>query len=170
MLTRVDRLTRSNRRNEQGGGTFTDEDGGKVAARGSAEWSGDIPNGSGTFTAGDSISGGYTFKSRFEDGPGSNPEQLIAAALAACFSMALSSRLAQAGTPPERVHTDATVTLRPVDGVPTITSITLSTVGRVPGLDNDAFVEHARAAKIGCPVGRALAGVPEIALEASLDT
>jgi lipoyl-dependent peroxiredoxin len=139
-----------------------------MPAHGSAEWKGDVPSGAGTFTAGDSISGGYTFKSRFEDGPGSNPEQLIAAAHAACFSMALSSRLAQAGNPPDLVHTDATVTLRPVDGAPTITKIALVTVGRVPGLDEAAFVEHAQAAKVGCPVSRALAGVPEITLEASL--
>ena len=139
-----------------------------MPAKGSAEWKGDLPTGAGTFTAGDSITGGYTFKSRFEDGPGSNPEQLIAAAHAACFSMALSNMLAQAGTPPESVHTDATVTLRPVDGKPTITSIALVTVGRVPGLDEAAFVEHAKAAKAGCPVSRALAAVPEITLEASL--
>src|SRR3954452_4653337 len=75
-----------------------------VPAKGTAEWKGDLPTGSGTFTAGDSITGGYTFKSRFEDGPGSNPEQLIAAAHAACFSMALSSMLAKAGTPPDSVH------------------------------------------------------------------
>jgi osmotically inducible protein OsmC len=74
-----------------------------------------VPTGTGTFTASGTISGDYTYKSRFEDGPGSNPEQLIAAAHAACFSMALSNLLAQAGTPPESVHTDATVTLRPVD-------------------------------------------------------
>ena len=76
-----------------------------MAAKGSAEWKGDLQGGSGTFTAGDSITGGYTFKSRFEDGPGSNPEQLIAAAHAACFSMALSNILAQAGHAPESVHT-----------------------------------------------------------------
>lgn len=140
-----------------------------MAARASAEWSGDIPTGSGTFTAGDTISGGYTYKSRFEDGAGSNPEQLIGAALAACFSMALSGRLAQAGTPPEKVHTDASVTLRLVDGAPTITNIALVTVGRVPGLAESAFEEHANAAKTGCPVGRALAGGPEITLEASLE-
>jgi osmotically inducible protein OsmC len=139
-----------------------------MPARGSAEWKGDVPTGTGTFTAGDSISGGYTFKSRFEDGPGSNPEQLIAAAHAACFSMALSNILAQAGSPPDSVHTDATVTLRLVDGVPTITKIALVTVGRVPGLDESAFIEHALAAKAGCPVSRALASVPEITLEASL--
>lgn len=139
-----------------------------MPAKGSAEWKGDVPTGVGTFTAGDTISGGYTFKSRFEDGPGSNPEQLIAAAHAACFSMALSNLLAQAGHPPDSVHTDATVTLRPVDGAPTITKIALVTVGRVPGIDEAAFKEQAAAAKAGCPVSRALAGVPEITLEASL--
>jgi osmotically inducible protein OsmC len=139
-----------------------------MPAKGRAEWQGDLPTGTGTFTAGDTISGGYTYKSRFEDGPGSNPEQLIAAAHAACFSMALSNLLAKAGSPPQSVRTDATVTLRPVDGVPTITKIALETVGRVPGLDEAAFVEHAQAAKQGCPVSRALAGVPEITLVASL--
>jgi lipoyl-dependent peroxiredoxin len=137
-------------------------------AKGSAEWKGDLPTGSGTFTAGETISGGYTFKSRFEGGPGSNPEQLIAAAHAACFSMALSNILAEAGTPPETVHTDATVTLRPVDGVPTITRIDLVTTGKVPGISQDVFIEHAQAAKAGCPVSRALAAVPEITLDASL--
>jgi osmotically inducible protein OsmC len=104
----------------------------------------------------------------FEDGPGSNPEQLIAAAHASCFSMALANLLAKAGSPPDSLHTDATVTLRPVDGTPTITKIALITVGRVPGLDQGAFAEHAKTAKEGCPVGRALAGVPEITLEATL--
>jgi osmotically inducible protein OsmC len=140
-----------------------------MPARGSAEWKGDLPSGTGTFTAGDTISGGYTFKSRFEDGPGSNPEQLIAAAHAACFSMALSNTLAQAGHPPDSVHTDATVTLRRVDDRPTITKIELVTVGRVPGLDEATFVEQAQAAKTGCIVSRALAAVPEITLEASLE-
>ena len=139
-----------------------------MPAKGSAEWKGDVPTGSGTFTAGDSISGGYTFKSRFEDGPGSNPEQLIAAAHAACFSMALSNILAQAGYPPESVRTEAAVTLRLVDGVPAITKIALVTSGKVPGLDEAAFAAHASTAKAGCPVSRALAGVPEITLEASL--
>jgi osmotically inducible protein OsmC len=139
-----------------------------MPAKGAAEWRGDVPTGAGTFTAGDSITGGYTYKSRFEDGPGSNPEQLIAAAHAACFSMALSNILAKAGTPPESVHTDATVTLRLVDGTPTITKIDLVTVGRVPGIDESMFVEQANVAKAGCPVSRALAAVPEITLQASL--
>jgi osmotically inducible protein OsmC len=139
-----------------------------MPARGGAEWTGDLQTGSGSFRAGDSISGGFTYKSRFEDGPGSSPEQLIAAAHAACFSMALASMLVQAGSPPESVHTDATVTLRPVNGIPTITKIALVTVGRVPGLDAASFAEHASAAKAGCAVSRALAGVPEISLEAVL--
>ena len=141
-----------------------------MPAKGSAEWKGDLPTGAGTFTAGDSINGGYTFKSRFEDGPGSNPEQLIAAAHAACFSMALSNMLAQAGTPPEAVNTEATVTLRRIDDKPTIAQIDLVTVGRVPGIDEAAFQQHAEAAKAGCPVSRALASVPEITLTASLTT
>ena len=139
-----------------------------MPAKGTAEWKGDVPSGGGTFTAGDTISGEYSFKSRFEDGPGANPEQLIAAAHASCFSMALSNILAQNGTPPESVQTAATVTLRPVDGAPTITKIALVTVGRVPGIDAAAFAEAATAAKAGCPVSRALAGVPEITLEATL--
>jgi lipoyl-dependent peroxiredoxin len=139
-----------------------------MPAKGSAEWKGDLPSGSGTFTAGDTITGGYTFKSRFEDGPGSNPEQLIAAAHAACFSMALSNGLAKAGSPPESVRTDATVTLRPVDGAPTITKIELVTVASVPGITDADFQEQAAAAKAGCPVSRALASVPEITLSATL--
>ncbi len=139
-----------------------------MPAKGNAEWRGDLRSGAGTFTAGDDITGEYSFRSRFEDGPGANPEQLIAAAHAACFSMALSAALADAGTPVDSVKTDATVTLRFVDGAPTITSIALSTVGSVPGIDEAAFQAAAQGAKEGCPVSRALAGVPEITLEASL--
>ncbi len=139
-----------------------------MPARGTAEWKGDLRSGGGTFTAGDSISGDYSFKSRFEDGPGANPEQLIAAAHASCYSMALSNMLAQAGTPVTSIKTDAKVTLRPVDGVPTIASIALTVVGTVPGVDDAAFQEAAENAKRGCPVSRALAGVPEITLDATL--
>jgi osmotically inducible protein OsmC len=139
-----------------------------MPSNGHAQWQGDLKGGSGTFTAGDDISGQYSYKSRFEDGPGANPEQLIAAAHASCFSMALSNILAEAGTPVESVDTDAVVTLRPVDGAPTITKIALTTVGRVPGIDEATFVEHAETAKADCPVSRALAGVPEVTLEASL--
>jgi osmotically inducible protein OsmC len=146
--------------------TATKED--QMPAKGVAEWKGDLKAGSGTFTAGESISGEYSFRSRFEDGPGANPEQLIAAAHAACFSMALSAGLADAGTPVDSVKTDATVTLRMVDGAPTITSIALHTVGTVPGIDEAAFRAAAEGAKAGCPVSKALAGVGEITLEATL--
>jgi lipoyl-dependent peroxiredoxin len=139
-----------------------------MPAKGSAEWKGELRSGTGTFTAGDSIEGEYSFRSRFEDGPGANPEQLIAAAEASCFSMALSAALADAGTPVESVETDATVTLRFIDGAPTITTVALTTVGRVPGIDEAAFKEAAEGAKKNCPVSRALASVPEITLEASL--
>lgn len=133
-----------------------------------ATWSGDIPSGSGNFTAGDSIVGGVTYKSRFEGGPGSNPEQLIGAAHATCFSMALASTLASAGFPAESIETDASVTLRPVDGTPTITKIELVTRGRVPGVGAAEFRDFAALAKANCPVSRALAGVGEVTLQASL--
>jgi osmotically inducible protein OsmC len=139
-----------------------------MPAKGHAEWLGDLRSGSGTFTAGDTINGEYSAKSRFEDAPGANPEQLIAAAHASCFSMALAGGLADAGTPAESVRTDATVTIRFVDGTPTITTIALHTVGSVPGIDEETFKAAAQAAKEGCPVSRALAGVGEITLEASL--
>lgn len=139
-----------------------------MPSKGNAEWKGDLKSGKGTFTAGDTIQGEFSFKSRFEDGPGANPEQLIAAAHASCFSMALSNGLAEAGTPVDSVKTDATVTLKIVDGAPTITSIALTTVGVVPGVDGDGFKAAAEDAKQNCPVSKALAGVPEITLEASL--
>jgi lipoyl-dependent peroxiredoxin len=139
-----------------------------MPAKGHAEWRGDLKGGNGEFTAGDTISGQYSYKSRFEDGPGANPEQLIAAAHASCFSMALSAALADAGTPVDSVKTDATVTLRFVDGAPTITKIELITVGSVPGIDEAAFKDAAAGAKANCPVSKALAGVPEITLDASL--
>jgi lipoyl-dependent peroxiredoxin len=139
-----------------------------MPAKATADWKGDLKSGVGSFKAGDSISGSVTYKSRFEDGEGANPEQLIAAAHASCFSMALSAGLADAGTPVESVKTDATVTLRIVDGAPTITKIELKTVGSVPGIDEQTFVKAANDAKAGCPVSKALASVPEITLDASL--
>jgi osmotically inducible protein OsmC len=131
-----------------------------MPSKGTAQWKGDLKGGSGTFVAGDSITGDYSYKSRFEDGPGANPEQLIGAAHAACFSMALSNILAEGGNAPDSVDTEAVVTLRLVDGAPTITKIALTTVGRVPGLDEEGFVKAAQDAKAGCPVSKALAGVP----------
>ncbi len=139
-----------------------------MPAKGSAEWKGGLKDGTGTFTAGDTINGAFSYKTRFEDEPGANPEQLIAAAHSSCFSMALSAALEEAGTPVQSLKTDATVTLRIVDGAPSITKIALVTVGTVPGIDEAAFKEAADGAKANCPVSKALAGVGEITLDASL--
>jgi len=107
-----------------------------------------------------------SWPNRAEDSPSAtSPEELIAAAHAACFSMALSHALAQAGNAPERLSTSATVTFQPGEG---ITRIALTVEGRVPGLDADGFREAAEGAKAGCPVSKALAGVPEITLDARL--
>ena len=136
---------------------------------GSARWQGDLQGGSGTVKVGDGVlEGNYSAKSRFEDGPGTNPEQLIAAAHAACFSMALSNILSEAGNPPESVDTTADVQLRFVDGAPTLTRIDLRTQGRVPGIDAAQFQKFAEDAKANCPISRALAAVPEITLSATL--
>lgn len=111
--------------------------------------------------------GPYSFVSRFEDGDASNPEELIGAAHAGCFSMAFSNELAQAGHEPNSVETDAEVHLEMVDGAPTITTIELKTKGDVPGIDEETFLEIANGAKKNCPVSRALAGV-DIKLNATL--
>jgi len=141
-----------------------------VPAKANAEWHGDLQSGAGHFAAGDSISGGVTNRSRFEGGPGSNPEQLLGAAHASCFSMELASYLDKSGTPAQKIGTNAEVTIRLVDGTPTITKIDLVTVGTVPGIDEVTFVEHAMKAKAHCPVSRALSGVPEVTLEATLES
>jgi lipoyl-dependent peroxiredoxin len=136
---------------------------------GSAEWRGDLKGGGGDLTVGDGVfSGAYSFSSRFEEGDGTNPEELIAAAHAACFSMALANVMAEHGHPAESVRTVAKVHLGPTDAGPTIRRIELETEGRVPGIDQDHFAEHAEQAKTGCPVSRALAAVEEITLRASL--
>jgi osmotically inducible protein OsmC len=107
-----------------------------------------------------------SWPNRSEDNPDStSPEELIAAAHAACFSMALSGGLSRAGTPPEELNTSATVTFQPGEG---ITKIALTVEGRVPGIDDAAFQEAANGAKANCPVSKALTGVPEITLEARL--
>ncbi|WP_354699830.1 Peroxiredoxin OsmC [Paraconexibacter sp. AEG42_29] len=139
-----------------------------MASKGHAKWEGDLKGGKGVFTAGEDITGQYSFKSRFEDGPGANPEQLIAAAHAACFSMALSNILAEAGHNPTSVEASAAVQLRLLDDGPTITSIALTVVGVVPGLSEEHFLKHAEEAKAGCPVSKALAGVKEITMDAKL--
>ena len=136
---------------------------------GSAEWRGDLQGGDGTLRVGDhSYEGPYTFKSRFEEGEGTNPEELIGAAQAACYSMQLSAMLANDGHTPESVNTVAKVHLRFVDDKPTITLIELETEGKVPGIDDAMFQSTAAAAKEACLISRALAAVPEITLQAKL--
>src|ERR671921_87239 len=130
---------------------------------GSAVWKGDLQGGDGRLTVGDGVfEGAYTFKSRFEEGEGTNPEELIAAAHAACFSMAFSNILAGNGHTPESVETRARVVLKEIDGAPTLARIELTAEGSVPGIDPDEFQRLADEAKKDCPVSRALASVPEI--------
>lgn len=130
-----------------------------TARSSSAQWRGDLKSGSGELSLGSgAFSGEYTFVSRFEDGDGTNPEELIAAAHAACFSMALSNILATAGSPATSVKTEATVHLEKVDGAATITRIVLDTVGEVPSIDEAAFLAKAEEAKANCPVSRLLTG------------
>lgn len=136
---------------------------------GKAIWSGDLQTGTGEVTVGNGVfSGNYSFKSRFEDGDGTNPEELLAAAHAGCYSMQLSAMLAEAGTPANSVDTEAVCALRFIDGAPTITEIKLTTVGDVPGVSEEEFQKVAAQAKDACLVSRALAGVGEITLKASL--
>jgi lipoyl-dependent peroxiredoxin len=136
---------------------------------GSAEWHGDLRSGKGELTVGDGVfTGEYSFSSRFEEGAGTNPEELIAAAHAACFSMALANILAEHGHAPDWVRTTAKVHLRQTDAGPTIQRIDLETQGEVPGIDDGHFSHHAQEAKEGCPVSRALGAVEEINLTAKL--
>jgi lipoyl-dependent peroxiredoxin len=137
---------------------------------GSAEWRGDLKSGSGTVSVASGLfsDGNYSFSSRFEEGTGTNPEELIAAAHAGCFSMALSNILAGDGHTPDSVRTTAKVHLRMIDGNPTIAQIDLIVEGQVPGIDQNQFGDYAEQAKAGCPVSRALAGVGEITLDARL--
>jgi lipoyl-dependent peroxiredoxin len=133
-------------------------------------WKGSLTDGSGMIDETTSAAIGelpVSWAARSEDTTGgkTSPEELIAAAHAACFSMALSAGLAKAGTPPEELKTSATVTFQPGEG---ITKIALTVEGRVPGLDVAGFEEAAQGAKANCPVSKALAGVPEITLAASL--
>src|SRR3954451_8887828 len=138
--------------------------------RAEVKWQGSLLEGSGTIdsTASGAIGGlGVTWKARSEDDHGglTSPEELIAAAHAACFSMALSAGLARSETPAEELRTSATVTFQPGTG---ITRIALAVEGRVPGVDEDGFRSAAETAKENCPVSQALASVPEITLEARL--
>src|SRR5947207_15002851 len=133
-----------------------------------ARWEGSLQEGQGTMRMqSGSYEGPYSFQSRFQEGDGTNPEELIAAAHAGCFSMALSGELGRAGHTPESVETSATVHLDKVDDGFAITRIELGTRARVPGIDADEFERQAEAAKAGCPVSKALAAL-EITLTAEL--
>ena len=136
---------------------------------GSARWSGDLGGGSGTVTIGEGTwTGSYSYASRFEDGAGTNPEELIAAAHAGCFSMALTHILTEAGHTPSSLETTARVHLRLVDGAPTIQQIDLETNGDVPDLGAERFHELAERAKASCAVSRALGGVEQMNVSAAL--
>jgi len=133
-----------------------------------ARWEGKVSEGKGSMKLGSgAFEGSYSFKSRFEDGAGTNPEELIGAAHAGCFSMALSLFLEKAGYPPDHVETEAKVHINKDGEGFKITTIELTTEAKVPGIDNRAFQEQAESAKENCPVSRALAGT-EIKLEARL--
>jgi osmotically inducible protein OsmC len=139
-------------------------------SRASAVWDGKLRDGKGSFKAGSgAFSGPYTFATRFEGKQGTNPEELIAAAHAACFSMALSAGLEKAGKPATRIQTEAACTLEMVNGTPTITKMELNVRGKVAGIDQAGFQAAAAEAKSGCPVSRALAGIPQVTLTAQLE-
>ena len=133
-----------------------------------AEWNGNLQQGKGSMALGSgAFQGAYSFASRFEEGTGTNPEELVGAAHAGCYSMALAAAIGRAGFEPKKVATTATVRLMKVDEKPTITEIVLDTEADVPGLDAAKFQELAEGARSGCVVSRALAGT-QIKLNAKL--
>jgi lipoyl-dependent peroxiredoxin len=133
-----------------------------------ARWEGGLPEGNGTLGFGSgAFEGQYSYGSRFEEGTGTNPEELIGAAHAGCFSMALSGILSRAGHEPDSIETQARVHLDKTGDGFSITAIDLTTEASVPGLSEEEFRRHAAEAKSGCPVSRALAGV-DIRLDAKL--
>jgi osmotically inducible protein OsmC len=136
----------------------------------SAVWTGSLKEGKGTISTGSGLleNAQYSFGTRFEEGKGTNPEELVAAAHAGCFSMALSAQLTNAGTPPERIDTTATVTFEKTEPGFTITSVHLQTVGKVPGLTQESFQKAAENAKTGCPISRVLN--TKITMEALLES
>jgi osmotically inducible protein OsmC len=126
-----------------------------------ATWTGDLKTGNGNFSGkSGQLKGPYNFGTRFENAPGTNPEELIAAAHAACFSMALSAGLGKAGHAPKRVHTTADVTIDKIGEGFKITKIVLKSEGDVPGIDEKTFKDFAEKTKSGCPVSQALSATP----------
>jgi osmotically inducible protein OsmC len=139
-------------------------------SRASAVWEGTLRDGRGTFSAGSgAFKGPYSFGTRFGEAAGTNPEELIAAAHAACFSMALGAALGDAGTPASRLETHATCTIDVIDGAGTITGIELKVRGKVAGLDQAAFAKAAEGAKQNCPVSRALNKDLPVSVQAVLE-
>ena len=134
----------------------------------SAMWQGGLRGGNGSFTGATGLTGSYNFGSRFQEAAGSNPEELLAAAEAACFSMALSGGLEKEGFAPTRVETDAECTVEKVGDGFKITRMRLTTKATVPGLENAKFQSIAQATKDGCPVSGALKGNVQIDLTATL--
>ncbi len=135
-----------------------------------AVWDGSLREGNGKMMFGSgAFEGAYSFGSRFENARGTNPEELIGAAHAGCFSMALSANLGQAGFTPQHIRTTAQVTIESAEGKTRITGIRLETEAKVPGIDAAQFQQIAEAAKQGCPVSMALASVP-VTLKARLLT
>jgi lipoyl-dependent peroxiredoxin len=135
-----------------------------------ARWQGSLKEGGGSVALGTgAIEAPISFSSRFEEGEGTNPDQLLASALAGCFTMALSNVLSEAGNPADSLETQADVTLRQSDEGLAITRIDLKLRGSVPGIDQDQFAEHAAAAKAGCAVSKALGAVDEVTLAATLE-
>jgi lipoyl-dependent peroxiredoxin len=136
----------------------------------SAVWHGGLKDGNGRISTDSGVlkEAQYSFTTRFENGIGTNPEELIAAAHAGCFTMALSAQLTNAGLKPESLETTAAVTFERKDEKPTITRIKLTTNAKVPGADAAAFDKAAHEAKAGCPVSRLFAGNTEIILDAKL--
>ena len=135
-----------------------------VVSKANAEWKGSLKEGGGEVSFG-TFKGDYTFASRFETGGKTNPEELIAAAHASCYSMQLSGVLTAGGNPPKSIKTTAAVTIEAGVG---ITGIVLETEAEVPGITDAAFAEAANKAKEICPVSKALASVPSITLKATL--
>lgn len=138
----------------------------------SAVWHGTLKEGTGTITVPSGVLQGatYTWAQRFADDPGTNPEELVAAAHAACFSMAFSGKLTTAGFTADAINTTATVTLEKTDAGMTITRVHLRTRARVAGIDSAVFAEQAEAARATCPISRLLAPAAQITLDASLES
>ncbi len=134
----------------------------------SATWSGGLKNGTGKFSGSAGLSGNYTVASRFEQAAGLNPEDLLAAAEASCFSMALSGALERNGTPPTTVETTAKCTIERTDAGPTITTMQLDVRAAVPNIDDPTFQRLATETRDGCPVSKALRGNVKLELRAAL--